>query len=88
LGGNSISTTLEGNGIGLSLEESPLVPENGTAVFEKDGVYVLRASAASKHGVHAISSAMFAVAGTGVDVYWSSADATESEVPVREANLL
>lgn len=73
-----ITVKLTGNAVGLSLEEAPHFGEGVNAVFEENGVYVLRSHIEDTSGAHAIGSAMFAVTKEGADLYWSSPETAHS----------
>jgi Xaa-Pro aminopeptidase len=57
-----------GNGIGLSLEEGPILASGSGAGLEEGGVYVLRNGAVSPSGETASVSAMVAVGADGPEV--------------------
>lgn len=63
-----------GNGIGLSLEESPILAPGGSSRLEEGGVYVLRCGAMGQGSDNAVVSAMVAVKRAGSQVLWSSAE--------------
>ena len=62
---------IQGNAIGLALEEPPLIAEGSEDVFEAGGVYSLRVGLADERA-HAIVSTMVAVNEYGCKVLWSS----------------
>jgi hypothetical protein len=62
------------NGIGLSLEETPLLTTLSTAKLTSGGVYTLRAGVLDGEG-GAIASAMLFVNENGNEVLWSSSGA-------------
>lgn len=66
-----LTVNVFGNGIGLSLEETPHLSANGPATLEPGGVYSLRAGVAGDDG-GAIVSAMVLVTDKGHDVLWST----------------
>lgn len=57
-----------GNGIGLSLEEAPILSADSPVQIEEDGVYVLRSGAVSASGEVAAVSAMVAVGAGGAEL--------------------
>lgn len=59
-----------GNGIGLNLEEPPLLRSDSDGVLEQDGVYALQAGFADETAGHAILSAIVAVGRDGTEVLW------------------
>jgi Xaa-Pro aminopeptidase len=59
-----------GNGIGLSLEERPILTETNLDQLEEDGVYSLRLGATGKDDDNAILSLMILAKATGVEVLW------------------
>jgi Xaa-Pro aminopeptidase len=62
-----------GNGIGLSLEESPNLGHDDESRFEEGGVYTIRSGALGEGSDNAVVSAMVAVSGTGISVLWVAA---------------
>jgi len=66
-----ITQQMQGNAIGLALEEHPLIAEGSEDVFEAGGVYSLRVGLADERA-HAIVSTMVAVNEYGCKVLWSS----------------
>ena len=66
-----ITKQIQGNAIGLALEEHPLIAESSEDVFETGGVYSLRVGLADERA-HAIVSAMVAVNDYGCGLLWSS----------------
>lgn len=66
-----ITRQVQGNAIGLALEEHPLIAESSEDVFETGGVYSLRVGLADERA-HAIVSAMVAVNDYGCGLLWSS----------------
>jgi len=66
-----ITQQVQGNAIGLALEEHPLIAEGSEDVFEAGGVYSLRVGLADERA-HAIVSTMVAVNEYGCKVLWSS----------------
>ncbi len=64
-----VTARVQGNAIGLALEEHPLITVDSEDAFETGGVYSLRVGVADEH---AIVSAMVAVHELGCDVLWSS----------------
>jgi hypothetical protein len=56
-----------GNGIGLSLEEAPILARDSTAQLDDGGVYVLRNGAVSASGETAAVSAMVAIGANGAE---------------------
>jgi hypothetical protein len=66
-----IAKRMQGNAIGLALEEQPLIAEDSEDVFETGGVYSLRVGLADERA-HAIVSAMVAVNEYGCGLLWSS----------------
>jgi Xaa-Pro aminopeptidase len=66
-----ITRQVQGNAIGLALEEHPLIAETSEDVFEAGGVYSLRVGLADERA-HAIVSAMVAVNDYGCGLLWSS----------------
>jgi Xaa-Pro aminopeptidase len=66
-----ITQQVQGNAIGLALEEHPLIADGSEDVFEAGGVYSLRVGLADERA-HAIVSAMIAVNEYGCKVLWSS----------------
>jgi Xaa-Pro aminopeptidase len=69
-----VTARVAGNGIGLALEESPLIAAESQDRLEPGGVYSLRVGL-SDGREHAIVSAMVAIQAHGYDVLWSSAQA-------------
>jgi len=61
-----------GNGIGLSLEESPSLGRDENSRIEEGGVYTFRSGAIGEGSDNAIVSAMVAVYRAGIDVLWSA----------------
>ena len=61
-----------GNGIGLSLEESPIPSRNENFQLEADCVYTLRCGAMGEGSDNAIVSAMVAVSEAGTNIIWPS----------------
>ena len=66
-----ITQQVQGNAIGLALEEHPLIAEGSEDMFEAGGVYSLRVGLADERA-HAIVSTMVAVNEYGCKVLWSS----------------
>jgi Xaa-Pro aminopeptidase len=66
-----ITQQVQGNAIGLALEEHPLIAEGSEDAFEAGGVYSLRVGLADERA-HAIVSTMVAVNEYGCKVLWSS----------------
>jgi Xaa-Pro aminopeptidase len=66
-----ITQQIQGNAIGLALEEHPLIAGGSEDVFEAGGVYSLRVGLADERA-HAIVSTMVAVNEYGCKVLWSS----------------
>ncbi len=66
-----MTARVQGNAIGLALEEHPLIAVDSKDRFEAGGVYSLRVGVSDGHD-HAIVSAMVAVHGHGSDLLWSS----------------
>lgn len=64
-------TRVQGNAIGLALEEQPLITPASEDTFEPGGIYSLRVGLRDEHD-NAIVSAMVAVNEFGSDVLWSS----------------
>jgi Xaa-Pro aminopeptidase len=71
LGSHPVTAHVVGNGIGLALEEQPLITAASADTFEPGGVYSLRVGVCGEPG-SAIISAMVAVNELGSDVLWSS----------------
>ena len=71
-----ITAQVQGNAIGLALEEHPLIAADSEDTFEAGGVYSLRVGVSDERD-HAIVSAMVAVHGHGSDVLWSSPGARD-----------
>jgi Xaa-Pro aminopeptidase len=65
-----ITARVTGNGIGLALEEGPLIALGSEDVLEAGGVYSLRAGVSGADG-HAIVSAMVSVGERANEVLWS-----------------
>jgi Xaa-Pro aminopeptidase len=65
-----------GNGIGLSLEESPNLGRSEIVALERGGVYSLRWGTAGEGGDNAIVSAMIAVTGSGCETLWPPTELT------------
>lgn len=65
-----ITASMFGNGIGLSLEETPLLTGTSVATLVAGGVYTLRAGVLDGDG--AIASAMLLMTDGGNEVLWSS----------------
>jgi Xaa-Pro aminopeptidase len=65
-----IVASMLGNGIGLSLEEAPLLTGTSLATLAGGGVYTLRAGVLDGDG--AIASAMLLITDGGNEVLWSS----------------
>jgi Xaa-Pro aminopeptidase len=61
-----------GNGIGLSLEESPSLSRDEKSRIEEGGVYTFRSGAIGEGSDNAVVSAMVAVYRAGIDVLWSA----------------
>lgn len=61
-----------GNGIGLFLEEAPILSTTGLATLTEGAVYSIRAAVLEGEG--AIASAMLHITDTGNEVLWSSGD--------------
>jgi Xaa-Pro aminopeptidase len=61
-----------GNGIGLSLEESPIPSRNENFLLEADCVYTLRCGAMGEGSDNAIVSSMVVVSETGANILWPS----------------
>jgi len=59
-----------GNGIGLSLEESPTFGPDKNSRFEEGGVYTIRCGAVGDGSDNAVVSAMVEVNGAGINVLW------------------
>jgi Xaa-Pro aminopeptidase len=66
-----LTARLTGNGIGLALEEGPLIALGSEDVLGAEGVYSLRVGLSGGDG-HAIVSAMVAVNEQGNEVLWPS----------------
>jgi Xaa-Pro aminopeptidase len=64
-----ITAGVQGNAIGLALEEHPLIADDSQDTFEGGGVYSLRVGVADERN-GAIVSAMIAVGEHGCDVLW------------------
>jgi Xaa-Pro aminopeptidase len=64
-----VTARLQGNAIGLALEEHPLIAPESEDTFEASGIYSLRVGIADEND-HAIVSAMIAVQDGGCDVLW------------------
>jgi hypothetical protein len=64
-----VTARVAGYGIGLALEEHPLIAAACEDGFEADGVYSLRVGLSDGHD-HAIVSAMVAVHARGHDLLW------------------
>jgi Xaa-Pro aminopeptidase len=67
-----------GNGIGLSLEETPILGRDVHTKLEEGGVYVLRCGASGKGSDNAVISAVVSVSLTGSEVLWSGSEQTAS----------
>jgi Xaa-Pro aminopeptidase len=67
---HSVSKQVQGNGIGLAVEEHPLITADAEDAFEAGGVYSLRVGIADERN-HTIVSAMIAVNDYGSNVLWS-----------------
>jgi Xaa-Pro aminopeptidase len=65
-----VSGRIVGNGIGLALEEPPLISAECTDSFEPGGVYSLRAGACDEQPTSAIVSAMILVKDDGNELLW------------------
>src|SRR5262245_53577075 len=61
-----------GNGIGLALDEAPLLAADSDATLEPGGVYTLRVGATDGRAQHAIVSAMVAIHPDGNSVLWGA----------------
>jgi Xaa-Pro aminopeptidase len=72
LGSHPVTAQVVGNGIGLALEEQPLITTDSADTFEPGGVYSLRVGVSGERGGFAIVSAMIAVHEHGSDELWSS----------------
>jgi Xaa-Pro aminopeptidase len=68
-----------GNGIGLSLEESPILSRDEHTRLEEGGVYTLRCGALGEGSDNAVASAMFAVHAKGIDVLWTAARYSDNQ---------
>jgi Xaa-Pro aminopeptidase len=68
-----------GNGIGLSLEETPTLGRDPRSKLEEGGVYTLRCGALGEGCDNAVASAMVSVNRAGSDVLWFGAEQTASE---------
>ena len=66
-----VGTRIQGNAIGLALEEQPLITPGSEDTFEPGGVYSLRVGLCDEHD-NAIVSAVVAMNEFGSDVLWSS----------------
>ena len=75
LGSHPVTTHVVGNGIGLALEEPPLITAASVDTFEPGGVYSLRVGVCGEPGDCAIVSAMIAVHEHDNEVLWSSPEA-------------
>jgi Xaa-Pro aminopeptidase len=69
-----VTARVAGSGIGLALEEHPLIAAGSEESFEDGGVHSLRIGLSDARG-HAIVSAMVAVHERGSEVLWSSLEA-------------
>jgi len=67
-----LTASVIGNGIGLSLEEAPILSTARAATLMADAVYSLRGGVLEDEG--AIASAMVRVTDAGNEVLWSSGD--------------
>jgi Xaa-Pro aminopeptidase len=67
-----------GGGIGLSLEEVPILGRDKHPQLEGGGVYTLRCGALGEGSDNAVVSAMVSVNQAGGDVLWSGAEQTAS----------
>ncbi len=67
-----------GNGIGLSLEETPILGRGERTKLEEGGVYTLRCGALGEGSDNAVVSAMVSMNEAGSDILWSSAEQTAS----------
>jgi Xaa-Pro aminopeptidase len=65
-----------GNGMGLSLEEAPMLGSDQHSKLEEGGVYTLRCGALGEGSDNAVVSAMVSVNQTGNDVLWLGAQQT------------
>lgn len=65
-----------GNGIGLSLEEAPVLGHDEHSKLEEGAVYTLRCGALGEGSDNAVVSAMVSVNQTGNDVLWLGAEQT------------
>jgi Xaa-Pro aminopeptidase len=72
LGSHPVTAQVVGNGIGLALEEQPLIAAASADTFEPGGVYSLRVGVSDARGGSAIVSAMIAVHEQDNDVLWAS----------------
>jgi Xaa-Pro aminopeptidase len=59
-----------GTGIGMSLDESPILARSGGTTLEEGAVYSLRAGVLDNDGTGAIVSALVALTGQGSEVIW------------------
>ena len=76
LGPHPVTAHVVGNGIGLALEEQPLITAASADTFEPGGVYSLRVGVSGERGDCAIASAMIAVQEQGNELMWCSPEAT------------
>ncbi|HVB34098.1 MAG TPA: M24 family metallopeptidase [Patescibacteria group bacterium] len=69
-----------GNGIGLSLEESPILGPDSEACLEEDGVYTVRAGAMGEDNGNdnAVASAMIVVQATRTEILWPAIEQPEA----------
>ena len=67
-----------GDGIGLSLEEVPMLGRDKHPKLEEGGIYTLRCGALGDGSDNAVVSAMVSVNQAGGDVLWSGAEQTAS----------
>jgi Xaa-Pro dipeptidase len=74
-----------GNGIGLSLEESPILGRDEKSKLEEDGVYTLRSGTLGKGSDNAVVSAMVAVSGTGSTILWQAKEHTGKQENVKDS---
>jgi Xaa-Pro aminopeptidase len=72
-----------GNGIGLSLEESPILGRDENLRLAEGGVYTLRCGALGEGSDNALASAMVAVHAKGIEVLWSAAEFSDNQKNIR-----
>ncbi len=72
-----------GNGIGLSLEESPTFGPGKNSRLEEGGVYTIRCGAMGEGSDNAVVSAMVEVNASGINVLWPAEESTGNQVNAR-----